>query len=86
MKSVYKLLIDIGPLAIFFIFYTRGEEGAKLQSAILPLMIATIVAILFSYILEKKIPIHFVGLGEKVDDLHEFSAKSFAQSMLELDN
>ena len=57
MKSVYKLLIDIGPLAVFFIFYTRGEEGEKLQSAILPLMIATIVAILFSYILEKKIPI-----------------------------
>ena len=57
MKPVYKLLIDIGPLAVFFIFYTRGEEGEKLQSAILPLMIATIVAILISYILEKKIPI-----------------------------
>ena len=57
MKGLTKIIIDIGPLAIFFIFYTRGEEGAKLQSAILPLMIATIVAILFSYILEKKIPI-----------------------------
>ena len=33
-----------------------------------------------------EIPIHFVGLGEKIDDLHEFSARSFAQSMLELDN
>ncbi len=57
MKGLTKIIIDIGPLAIFFIFYTRGEEGEKLQSAILPLMIATIVAILFSYILEKKIPI-----------------------------
>ena len=56
MKGLTKIIIDIGPLAIFFIFYTRGEEGEKLQSAILPLMIATIVAILFSYILEK-IPI-----------------------------
>ena len=56
MKGLTKIIIDIGPLAIFFIFYTRGEEGAKLQSAILPLMIATIVAILISYILEKKIP------------------------------
>ena len=54
MKGLTKIIIDIGPLAIFFIFYTRGEEGEKLQSAILPLMIATIVAILFSYILEKK--------------------------------
>ncbi|MDC0192417.1 septation protein A [Alphaproteobacteria bacterium] len=57
MKGLTKIIIDIGPLAIFFIFYTRGEEGEKLQSAILPLMIATIVAILFSYILEKKVPI-----------------------------
>ena len=53
MKSIYKLLIDIGPLAVFFIFYTRGD----LKTAILPLMIATIIAVLFSYILEKKIPI-----------------------------
>ena len=57
MKGLTKIIIDIGPLAIFFIFYTRGEEGKELQSAIIPLMIATIVAILFSYILEKKIPI-----------------------------
>jgi intracellular septation protein len=57
MKGLTKIIIDIGPLVIFFIFYTRGEEGEKLQSAIIPLMIATIVAILFSYILEKKIPI-----------------------------
>ncbi len=53
MKAVYKLLIDIGPLAIFFIFYTRSG----LQASILPFMIATIIAVLFSYILEKKIPI-----------------------------
>jgi len=53
MKSISKLLIDIGPLAIFFIFYTRGG----LQASILPLIIATLIAVLFSYILEKKIPI-----------------------------
>ena len=53
MKSLYKLLIDIGPLAVFFIFYTRSG----LQASILPLMIATVIAVLFSYILEKKIPI-----------------------------
>ena len=53
MKSVSKILIDIGPLAVFFIFYTRGN----LQSAILPFMIATIIAVLFAYIIEKKIPI-----------------------------
>ena len=53
MKSISKLLIDIGPLAVFFIFYLRSD----LKSAIIPLMIATIIAVLFSYIMEKKIPI-----------------------------
>ena len=52
MKSISKLFIDIGPLAVFFIFYSRSD----LKSAILPLMIATIIAVLFSYIIEKKIP------------------------------
>ena len=60
MKSFYKLLIDIGPLAVFFIFYSRSG----LQASILPFMIATIIAVLFSYILEKKIPIMpTVGAG-----------------------
>ena len=53
MKSIAKLLIDIGPLAVFFIFYTRSG----LQEAILPLMIATVIAVLVSYVLEKKIPV-----------------------------
>ena len=53
MKSFTKLLVDIGPLAVFFIFYTRSD----LQSAILPFMIATVIAVIFSYITEKKIPI-----------------------------
>ena len=53
MKSISKLLIDIGPLAVFFIFYSRSD----LKSAIIPFMIATIIAVLFSYITEKKIPV-----------------------------
>jgi len=53
MKSISKLFIDIGPLAVFFIFYNKSG----LQASILPFMIATVIAILFSYILEKKIPI-----------------------------
>ena len=53
MKSISKLFIDIGPLAVFFIFYTRSD----LKTAILPFIIATIISVLFSYIIEKKIPI-----------------------------
>ena len=60
MKSFTKFLVDIGPLAIFFIFYTRSD----LQSAILPFMIATVIAVIFWYIVEKKIPIMpTVGAG-----------------------
>ena len=53
MNPIFKLLIDIGPLAVFFIFYSKSG----LQASILPFMIATIIAVLFSYFLEKKIPI-----------------------------
>jgi len=53
MKSISKLFIDIGPLAVFFIFYSRSD----LKSAILPFMIATVIAVIFSYIFEKKIPV-----------------------------
>ena len=60
MKSIIKLIVDIGPLAVFFIFYTRTD----LQTAILPFMIATLIAVVFSYIFEKKIPIMpTVGAG-----------------------
>ena len=60
MKSILKILVDIGPLAIFFVFYSRGD----LKSAILPFMIATVIAVIFSYIVQKKIPIMpTVGAG-----------------------
>jgi hypothetical protein len=32
MKSVYKLLIDIGPLAVFFKGYTRSGLQAAIPS------------------------------------------------------
>ena len=55
MKSILKLLIvDINPLVVLFYFY---YSSGKLQSAILPFMVATVIAVIFSYILEKKIPI-----------------------------
>ena len=53
MKPIYKLLIDIGPLAVFFYFYSKNG----LQASILPFMIATVIAVIFSYILERRIPI-----------------------------
>ena len=54
MNSFIKLFIDIGPLAVFFIYY---KISGDLIEAILPLMVATVFSVLISYILEKKIPI-----------------------------
>ena len=54
MNSFIKLFIDIGPLAIFFAYYKLSGD---LIASILPLMLATVVAVIISYILEKKIPI-----------------------------
>ena len=54
MNSFIKLLIDVGPLAVFFIYY---KISGDLIASILPLMLVTLIAVFISYILEKKIPI-----------------------------
>ena len=54
MNSYVKFLIDFGPLAIFFIFYKKTGD---ILEAILPLIIATLISIIISYIVEKKIPV-----------------------------
>ena len=53
-KSFLKFLTDFGPLLIFFIVYYRG--GKNLIIAIPPLIVATLLAVLVVYFLEKKIP------------------------------
>lgn len=54
-KSILKFVTDIGPLVIFFLFYYNNDKNLKI--AIPPLIVATIVAVLIVWILEKKIPI-----------------------------
>ena len=53
-KSVLKFVTDIGPLVIFFLFYYNNDKNLKI--AIPPLIVATIIAVLIVWILEKKIP------------------------------
>ena len=53
-KSVLKFVTDIGPLVIFFFFYYNSDKNLKV--AIPPLIVATIIAVLIVWILEKKIP------------------------------
>ena len=53
-KSFVKFLTDFGPLIIFFAIYYKS--GNNLRVAIPPFIIATIVALLVVFFLEKKIP------------------------------
>jgi len=53
-KPLIKFSADFGPLLIFFVIYFNGENNLK--SAIPPFIIATLIALIVIYILEKKIP------------------------------
>ena len=53
-KSFLKFIADFGPLLIFFTIYYKS--GNNLSIAIPPLIIATIVAVVVVYFIEKKIP------------------------------
>ena len=53
-KSFLKFLTDFGPLAIFFFYYYNNDKN--LSIAIPPLIVATIIALIIVWILEKKIP------------------------------
>ena len=52
MKSIAKPFIEYGPIVVFFIFFFKTGE---IQGAIVPLMLAAVVAMVLSYIVEKKI-------------------------------
>jgi len=53
-KSFLKFIADFGPLLVFFTVYYKS--GNNLSLAIPPLIIATIIAVVVVYLLEKKIP------------------------------
>ena len=57
-KSLLKFITDFGPLLIFFTVYYKS--GNNLSVAIPPLIIATLIAVLISYIVERKI--HYLPL------------------------
>ena len=53
-KPIIKFAADFGPLLIFFIIYFSNENDLKL--AIPPFIVATLIALVVVYFLEKKIP------------------------------
>ena len=54
-KPIIKFLADFGPLIIFFIMYFNNENDLKV--AIPPFVLATLIALIVVYFLEKRIPI-----------------------------
>tara|TARA_B110000438_G_C15676358_1_gene590374 strand:+ start:65 stop:610 length:546 start_codon:yes stop_codon:yes gene_type:complete len=52
-KPLIKFLTDLGPIFIFFIIYLKNDHNLKL--AIPPFIVATVIALLVIYFLEKKI-------------------------------
>ncbi len=53
-KSFVKFVTDFGPLLVFFFFYYNNDKNLKI--AIPPFIIATLIALITVWLLEKKIP------------------------------
>jgi len=53
-KSLLKSITDFGPLLVFLFFYYNSDKNLKI--AIPPFIIATIIALVIVWMLEKKIP------------------------------
>ena len=53
-RPIIKFLADFGPLLVFFTIYFNNENDLKI--AIPPFIIATLVALVVVYFLEKRIP------------------------------
>jgi len=53
-KSFVKFVTDFGPLLVFFFFYYNSDKNLKI--AIPPFIIATLIALIVVWFLEKKIP------------------------------
>ena len=53
-KQLLKFITDFGPLLVFFIVYFNGDNNLKV--AIPPFVVATLVALILIYYLEKRIP------------------------------
>jgi intracellular septation protein len=53
-RPIIKFLTDFGPLLIFFIVYFKNDQDLKI--AIPPFVLATLIALCITYVLERKIP------------------------------
>ena len=54
-RPIIKFVTDFGPLLVFFTIYFNNENDLKV--AIPPFIIATLIALIIIYFLEKRIPI-----------------------------
>ena len=86
-KSFVKFVTDFGPLAVFlYIYYSSGKD---IKIALVPFIIATIVALAFVWFLEKRVPMVplvggvlitlFGGLTIYFDNLKKGSIYSYTE-------
>ena len=84
------ICVATGLLMIWlFTTFVRGSDGLPLFAITLPLatavqvaLIATVCGVLAAIAQERPIPVYFVGVGEKLEDLETFNAREFAQALL----
>ena len=53
-RPIIKVLTDFGPLLVFFFMYFENDQDLKI--AIPPFVLATLLALIIVFILEKRIP------------------------------
>jgi len=53
-RPIIKLVADFGPLLVFFTMYFKNDNDLKI--AIPPFIVATLIALIVIYLLEKRIP------------------------------
>ena len=53
-RPIIKFIADFGPLLVFFFIYYNNDNNLKL--AIPPFIIATLIALIVVYLIEKRIP------------------------------
>ena len=73
LNPLLKLALDLGPLILFFLVNAR--LGIFWATGVF--MVAVLVALAAKF----GLPVHFIGIGEGVEDLAPFTARDFARAI-----
>ena len=80
--------IDVGGTFTDLLLYETGAGGERVRLAKIPTTAANQAAgvlaaiALWSRGRSSPVPVYFIGVGEKLEDLQTFNAREFAQALL----